>query len=226
MASAITSLTYVPGLTILHKSSIWGKIIMFGLIVAGLLVNYLSMAIAVAVVAALMALSGRWRKFLSLLQYVSPIIVGTVALYAIAAVMEGSSSVGSLIFIGINSARLIASLSLVVTIMSTTDPKEVEAILQRLGWEDLALAVHLTIRMVPSIAIEIENIRTSTRLRGSGSSSLRFLIPVMVNSILRARELADALMLRSRRTLKVPRPCKYDVLLAFMAAMPLVIAVA
>ncbi|GGP22430.1 hypothetical protein GCM10007981_18460 [Thermocladium modestius] len=218
-------LTYIPGRTVLHRSSIWGKMVMLGVLVAGLLLGYRSMLLSMGVIAAFTVISGRSRRFLSLLGYISPIIAATVVLYAITAIINKSTSVESLLFIGINTARLVASLSMVVVIVGTTNPREAEALLQRIGLSDFALALHLTIRMVPIIAGEIENIRTATRLRGSGSSSLRFLIPVMVNSIMRARELADALMFREQRFLRVPRPGKYDVLLALAAAIPLMAAI-
>ncbi len=199
--------------------------VMLGLLVAGLLLSYKSMLLSMAVIAALTAISGRSRRLLALLRYLSPIIVATVVLYAVTAIINRSTGAESLLFIGINTARLIASLSMVVVIVGTTNPREAEALLQRIGLSDFVLALHLTIRMVPIIAGEIENIRTSTRLRGSGSSSLRFLIPVMVNSIMRARELADALTFREQRLLRAPRPGKYDVLLALAAVVPLIAAI-
>ncbi len=147
-------LTYIPpGRTVLHRSSIWGKMVMLGVLVAGLLLGYRSMLLSMGgVIAAFTVISGRSRRFLSLLGYISPIIAATVVLYAITAIINKSTSVESLLFIGINTARLVASLSMVVVIVGTTNPREAEALLQRIGLSDFALALHLTIRMVPIIA--------------------------------------------------------------------------
>ncbi len=222
--SAITSLSYVPGNTVLHRASIWGKLIVLIAIIVGLLINYKTFIVSMIIVAALTAASGQVRRLMILLRYLAPILLATIALYGISVLLNGFSSISdSLFYIALNSIKLIASLSLVVTIINTTNPRDVEALLYRLGFVDFAIVLHLAIRMVPVISSEIENIRISTRLRGSGSSSIKFLVPVIANSLFRARDLADAIALRGIRVLKVPSPNRIDAALALPVLLILIL---
>ncbi|MFP3314587.1 MAG: energy-coupling factor transporter transmembrane component T [Thermocladium sp.] len=224
--SAITSLSYSPGNTVLHRASIWGKLIILIAIIIGLLINYRTFIASIIIISALTVISGQVRRLIILLKYLAPIILATIALYGISVLLNGYSSISisaSLFYIALNSIKLIASLSFVVTIINTTNPRHAEALLYRLGFTDLALVLHLVIRMIPVISSEIENIRISTRLRGSGSSSIKFLIPVIANSLFRARDLADAITLRGARALNVPSPNRIDAALALPVLLILIL---
>jgi biotin transport system permease protein len=68
--------------------------------------------------------------------------------------------------------------------------------LERLGWvntESVALAFGLTLRLIPELSTQWHDIREAQAARGLSASPLTMAIPMLLRTIRRAHEIAEAI---------------------------------
>ncbi|MBB1595996.1 energy-coupling factor transporter transmembrane protein EcfT [Achromobacter sp. UMC46] len=192
---------YVPGRTPLHQLPAWLKLLVLIAAGAGLFMlrdpRWLSAAFAVAaglVAATGVAASAVWRQVRGLLW-----VLLAVALFtgwfqgwseALAVVLRVGAMVG---------------LALVVTLSTRTSDliavcERALMPLERIGLVDagkVALALALALRFVPEIWRNFQEIREAQAARGLGAHPVALIVPLIVLTLKRAEEVAEAIDARS-----------------------------
>jgi biotin transport system permease protein len=188
---------YVEGNGPLHR--VHAAIKLAALLIAGaglfLVHRPASLAVALAAAALLVALSGAgpgaiWRHVRGLLLILAVVGVFTACFDGWIRAAEVLLRVGALV-----------GLALAVTLTTTTSDliRVCELALrplEKLGWLDagrFALALALTLRFVPEIWRNYQDIREAQAARGLSRNALALTVPLLVRTLRRADEVADAI---------------------------------
>ncbi|MCX7223459.1 MAG: energy-coupling factor transporter transmembrane component T [Burkholderiales bacterium] len=101
------------------------------------------------------------------------------------------------------SLRMFALLLAAIVVLSTTSITQVMAVvyqvlgpLHRIGWvdrEQVALVLGLTLRFIPELGVQWRNIREAQVARGLSGRPFSMIVPMLMRTIQRASEIADAI---------------------------------
>lgn len=101
------------------------------------------------------------------------------------------------------SLRMFALLLAAIVVLSTTSITQVMAVvyqvlgpLHRIGWvdrEQIALVIGLTLRFIPELGVQWRNIRDAQVARGLSGRPFSMIVPMLMRTIQRASEIADAI---------------------------------
>lgn len=188
---------YQEGASRLHRLPAWLKL--GGLVAAGslLFLAHRLDVLGAACLAAVLLLAATgvglatvWRHVRGMVLILAVLAVFTTYFNGYAAALEMVLRVVALV-----------TLALAVTMSTrTADLIEVcEQVLrpfEKLGWIDagrVALALGLTLRFVPEIWRNYQEIREAQAARGLGSHPLAVVVPLLVRTLKRAEEVADAI---------------------------------
>ena len=194
---------YIPGQSWLHKVSAGPKLLALAVLGAVLLTVH-SLLILAGVLAAVtgltyqsgLTLSKLWRQLKVLCWFVLMLAIYTAWIQSPGAALEMLLRLSSLML-----AALIVSVTTPVTQMMHV----VEWVLQplaRRGWVDVhkvSLAFGLTLRLIPELSLQWQDIREAQAARGIKPGVLTMLFPMLVRTLRRAEELAEAIDARSVR---------------------------
>lgn len=192
---------YVPGSSILHRLPAWLKLLALMAAGAGLFLLHDPRWLALACLASCLlvwstgvAASAVWRQVRGLV-WVLLALAGFTAWFqgweaALAVVLRVGALVG---------------LALAVTLATRTSDliavcERVLKPLERLGLIDagkVALALALTLRFVPEIWRNFQEIREAQAARGLGANPVALIVPLIVLTLKRAQEVAEAIDARS-----------------------------
>ncbi|MFC4275773.1 energy-coupling factor transporter transmembrane component T family protein [Achromobacter aloeverae] len=188
---------YQDGQGLLHRLPAWLKL--GGLVTAGsalFLVHRLD-ALAVAFAAAALLLASTGVRPATLWRHVRGMLLILVVLAAFTCYFNGYAAAAEMV----TRVATLVALALAVT-MSTRTAALIEVCeqvlrpLERLGLVDAsraALALALTLRFVPEIWRNYQEIREAQAARGLGSHPLAVVVPLLVRTLKRAEEVADAI---------------------------------
>ena len=98
---------------------------------------------------------------------------------------------------------MFALLLAAIVVLSTTSITQVMAVvyqvlgpLHRIGWvdrEQVALVLGLTLRFIPELGVQWRNIREAQVARGLSGRPFSMIVPMLMRTIQRASEIADAI---------------------------------
>ncbi len=101
------------------------------------------------------------------------------------------------------SLRMFALLLAAIVVLSTSSITQVMAVvyqvlgpLHRIGWvdrEQIALVIGLTLRFIPELGVQWRNIREAQVARGLSGRPFSMIVPMLMRTIQRASEIADAI---------------------------------
>ena len=101
------------------------------------------------------------------------------------------------------SLRMFALLLAAIVVLSTTSITQVMAVvyqalgpLDRIGWvdrEQVALVIGMTLRFIPELGVQWRNIREAQVARGLSGRPFSMIVPMLMRTIQRASEIADAI---------------------------------
>lgn len=101
------------------------------------------------------------------------------------------------------SLRMFALLLAAIVVLSTTSITQVMAVvyqalgpLHRIGWvdrEQVALVIGMTLRFIPELGLQWRNIREAQVARGLSGRPFSMIVPMLMRTIQRASEIADAI---------------------------------
>ncbi|MEM0321137.1 MAG: energy-coupling factor transporter transmembrane component T [Thermoprotei archaeon] len=197
--SYLSAFAYTKGDTILHRLDPRSKgfmvisaAISLGLLISGIVFYLILIGILLLAVYA----SGLGRQVYTTLRSYA---ILSAALFALNLWATHSLIVSSIII-----ERLVLFVELFSLISLTTSPEDLGSALLKLGFPyTLALAFTMSLRFIPTVAVELKSIEDSQRARGleldKGGFVTRLknyipiLIPLLVNAILRAEQVAEAM---------------------------------
>lgn len=188
---------YIPGESWLHRMPAGRKLAFLMLAGAGLIWVHDWRVLLACLLAALwliqqaaVPLKTLWRHLRTLSWLVLALVVMTGFVQSPEAALE----------VGLRMCALLLGALLVS--MTTTIGKLMEVVvwllqpLQRLGWVDserVALVLGLTLRMIPELSAQWQEIREAQAARGLKASPFTMGVPMLLRTLQRAQEMADAL---------------------------------
>lgn len=188
---------YIPGESWLHRMPAGRKLAFLMLAGAGLIWVHDWRVLLACLLAALwllqqaaVPLKTLWRHLRTLSWLVLALVVMTGFVQSPVAALE----------VGLRMCALLLGALLVS--MTTTIGKLMEVVvwllqpLQRLGWVDserVALVLGLTLRMIPELSAQWQEIREAQAARGLKASPFTMGVPMLLRTLQRAQEMADAL---------------------------------
>jgi biotin transport system permease protein len=192
---------YVVGQSWLHRLPAGRKLAVLALAGAGLMWvhSWQLLGLALSVVLGLIALSG--VTFRQLLAQIRLLLWFMLALGAYSALVESPA-------IALEMLLRLSTLVLAAQLVSMTTPitqmmAVVEYVLQpldRLGWlsaQRVSLACGLTLRLIPELALQWQDIREAQAARGLKPGVLTMLVPMLLRTLRRAEEIAEAIDARA-----------------------------
>jgi biotin transport system permease protein len=188
---------YVQGDSLLHRAPAALKLVVLLIAGAGLFMVHRpeGLAVALAVAGLLVALSGAsvaavWRHVRGLLLILA--VVGAFTWY-----FDGGARAAEVLL------RVAALVALALAVTLTTRTSDLIQVCERalcpfdkLGWVDagrVALALALTLRFIPEIWRNYQDIREAQAARGLSRNALALSVPLLVRTLKRAEEVADAI---------------------------------
>ena len=194
---------YVPGHSWLHSLRAGPKLIALAGLGASLMAihSLLILTIVLFCIAGLTYFSGitpakLWRQLKALFWFV--LILG---LYSAWVQSPGAAMEMLLRLISLILAALIVSMTTPITQMMAVVERMLKP-LDRRGWVDvnkLSLAFGLTLRLIPELSVQWNDIREAQAARGIKPGVLTMLFPMLVRTLRRAEEIAEAIDARCAR---------------------------
>jgi biotin transport system permease protein len=193
----MNAVLYVPGRSWLHRVPAGAKLL--ALAVAGaMLLNVHSLVwlgVAVGVAAFLVRSCGvgaqaLWRQLRGLLWFMLALGLYTAWIQSPDAAAEMILRLAALVL-----AALAVTFSTPLTSMMAVVEWLVMP-LGKLGWADpqrIALAFGLTLRMIPELTVQWQEIREAQAARGIPAHAVRLIVPMLVRTVRRAGEIAEAI---------------------------------
>ena len=194
---------YVPGHSWLHSLRAGPKLIALAGLGASLMAihSLLILTIVLFCIAGLTYFSGitpakLWRQLKALFWFVLILGLYSAWVQSPEAAMEMLLRLISLIL-----AALIVSMTTPITQMMAVVERMLQP-LDRRGWVDvnkLSLAFGLTLRLIPELSVQWNDIREAQAARGIKPGVLTMLFPMLVRTLRRAEEIAEAIDARCAR---------------------------
>ena len=192
---------YIAGQSPIHRLPAGRKLATLALAGAALMWvhHWQLLCLALVLVLGLLALSGvTFRRLLIQVRLLGWFIL---ALGAYSAWVESPA-------IALEMMLRMSTLVIAAQLVSMTTPitqmmtvvEDVLSPLDRLGWvraERVALACGLTLRLIPELALQWQDIREAQAARGLKPGVLTMLLPMLLRTMRRAEELAEAIDARS-----------------------------
>jgi len=188
---------YFPGDSWLHQRAAGQKLLLLMLVGAGLMWvrDWRILALVVCIVLLLLQQSGvrvlqLWQHIRALSWLVLALVVFTAFVQSPLAALE----------VGLRMTALLLAALLVS--MTTSIAKMMEVLiwllqpLHALGWlnsERVALVFGLTLRLIPELSVQWHEIREAQAARGLKANPLTMGVPMLLRTLKRAQEIADAL---------------------------------
>ncbi len=188
---------YQDGHSRLHRWPAWLKLGALVLTGSALFLVHRLDALAVALVVAMSLLASTGVRPATVWRHVRGMLLILVVLAAFTCYFNGYAAALEMVL----RVTALVALALAVT-MSTRTADLIEVCervlrpLERLGWIDAgraALALGLTLRFVPEIWRNYQEIREAQAARGLGGHPLALIVPLLVRTLKRAEEVADAI---------------------------------
>lgn len=192
--------SYVPTGSVLHRMRATlklGLLILF-LLASAIFVQSIEAAATCLATVALLYVLARIPFLVAIRQLIGPMIV----LIGLALMLWWRSDALTALesFLNLSAAIWAAVLLTLCTRISEMQDAldRILAPLARFGVpvESISLAVSLTIRMIPMFALTVNEVLEAQRARGLRFSPMAFGVPVIVRTLLRARDMGEALVAR------------------------------
>jgi len=194
---------YVPGKSWLHRLTPGPKLIALAVLGGVLMMvhSLLILGVVLLGIAGLTCLSGislgkQWRQLKALFWFVLILGIYSAWVQSPEAAMEMLLRLASLIL-----AALVVSMTTPITQMMGVLERGLQP-LERRGWVDvnkLSLAFGLTLRLIPELSLQWNEIREAQAARGIKTGVLTMLFPMLVRTLRRAEEIAEAIDARCAR---------------------------
>lgn len=192
---------YIPGTTWLHRQRAGIKLLALAMS-GGLLVLVHSMlalslvllGVLFMVYASGISLNKIWRQLRPLFWFMLLLTVYTIWAQSLSEALEMILRLSSLIL-----AALVISMTTPITQMM----RVMEWLLQpfvRVGWvnaDKVSLAFGLTLRLIPELSVQWNEIREAQMARGIRPGIVSMLVPMLVRTINRAQDIAEAIDARA-----------------------------
>jgi biotin transport system permease protein len=188
---------YFPGDSWLHQRPAGQKLLLLMLAGAGLMWvhDWRILAVVVFIVLVLMQQSG--VRVLQLWQHIRALSVLVLALVVFTAFVQSP-----LIALEVGLRMTALLLAALLVSMTTSIAKMMEVLIwllqpfHALGWvnsERVALVFGLTLRLIPELNLQWHEIREAQAARGLKANPLTMGVPMLLRTLKRAQEIADAL---------------------------------
>ena len=197
----MTGSLYIHGQTWLHRVPAGRKLLLLALAGVGLTAvhSLIGLSFALPLVLALIYQTGvsagrLWNQVRPLFWFMLALAVYT-------------SFVQDVMLAGQMMLRLSSLILLALVVSFTTPISQMMAVvewllqpLERLGWVNaskVALTIGLTLRLIPELALQWRDIRDAQAARGMTANPVTLLVPMLVRTIRRAEEIAEAIDARA-----------------------------
>ncbi len=237
------SLVYEHLETPVHKLDIRAKLAYTISLMIALFLGHTMTTVYLAVVTTTLTLIGKvWRKVLTVLITVSPIITAFTTIYfASLTLLHGVEISKALVTVGTIAFKFMVAISTIVLLLCTTKPAHMRYLLYKLGLPpSIVESTILTLRFVPTAIEDVQHVKEAMNLRGytlRGTSLTQkvnylrnVLTPLILWYIERAHNVAEVLELRhyssrlkSFRDVPKLRYCDVLFLLTLAPLIPLVL---
>lgn len=192
---------YIPGTTWLHRQRAGIKLLALAMS-GGLLVlvhsllalSLVLLGVLFMVYASGISLNKIWRQLRPLFWFMLLLTVYTIWAQSLSEALEMILRLSSLIL-----AALVISMTTPITQMM----RVMEWLLQpfvRVGWvnaDKVSLAFGLTLRLIPELSVQWNEIREAQMARGIRPGIVSMLVPMLVRTINRAQDIAEAIDARA-----------------------------
>lgn len=187
----------MPGNTGLHRTPAGLKLAVLALSSSALMWVHSPLLLLVAL--ALVCLSARWAgaSLLQVWQQLRPLVWMLLVLGGLSVWSQGVMQALEMVL-----RLLTLVLAALVVSMTTPITQMMQVVVwllvpfQRLGWVDadrVALGVGLTLRLIPELAVQWQDIREAQLARGLAPSPLTMGVPMLMRTLRRADEIAEAI---------------------------------
>ncbi len=203
------SLVYEYLDTPVHRLDIRVKLVYTISLIVALFLGHTMTTIYLAAVTTTLTLVGKvWRKVLTVLIAVMPIISAFITIYLTSlTLLHGVEANKALITVGTIAFKFMIAISTIVLLLCTTKPVHMRYLLYKLGLPpSIVESVILTLRFVPTAIEDVQHVKEAMNLRGytlKGTSLAQkisylrnMLTPLIVWYIERAHNVAEVLELR------------------------------
>ncbi len=197
----MTGSLYIHGQTWLHRVPAGRKLLLLALAGVGLTAAHslIGLSFALSLVLVLIYQTGvsagrLWNQVRPLFWFMLALAVYT-------------SFVQDVMLAGQMMLRLSSLILLALVVSFTTPISQMMAVvewllqpLERLGWVNaskVALTIGLTLRLIPELALQWRDIRDAQAARGMTANPVTLLVPMLVRTIRRAEEIAEAIDARA-----------------------------
>lgn len=188
---------YFPGNSWLHQRAAGQKLLLLMLAGAGLMWVHDWRILAAVVCAVLLLLQQSGVRVLQLWQHIRALSWLVLALVVFTAFVQSPLAA---LEVGLRMTALLLAALLVS--MTTSIAKMMEVLIwllqpfHALGWlnsERVALVFGLTLRLIPELSVQWHEIREAQAARGLKANPLAMGVPMLLRTLKRAQEIADAL---------------------------------
>lgn len=187
----------MPGNTGLHRTPAGLKLAVLALSSSALMWVHAPLLLLAAF--ALVCLSARWAgaSLLQVWQQLRPLVWMLLVLGGLSVWSQGVMQALEMVL-----RLLTLVLAALVVSMTTPITQMMQVVVwllvpfQRLGWVDadrVALGVGLTLRLIPELAVQWQDIREAQLARGLAPSPLTMGVPMLLRTLRRADEIAEAI---------------------------------
>lgn len=192
---------YIPGASPLHRLPAWLKLLALAAAGAGLFLLRDPWWLALACVAAALLLRGAGASVAGVWRQVRGLVWVLLAVGLFTGFFQGWLEALAVLL------RIVAMVGLALAVTLSTRTSDLIAVceralmpLQRIGLVDagkVALALALALRFVPEIWRNFQEIREAQAARGLGANPVALIVPLIVLTLKRAQEVAEAIDARS-----------------------------
>ncbi len=193
----MTGSLYIPGKTWLHRTPAWLKLLLLALTGWALTCVHDAASLLAALCLTVVLVCQTGVSASRLWGQVRPLFWFMLVLALYTAFVQDALMAAQMVL------RLSALILLALVVSFSTPISQMMVVvewlllpLEKLGWvraSRVALAVGLTLRLIPELIVQWHDIREAQAARGISCTSFTLLVPMLVRTIRRAEEIAEAI---------------------------------